>query len=391
MSNDIQPTKEFYAEIRKVIPKHCFERSLWRSSKYLLTDMLAIGISIFVMANFGQFALLWPIYWAVQGCLFTAVWVIAHECGHGAFCRNQRINNTVGFVLHTVLLVPYFSWRASHASHHRFTNHLEADEVFVPSIHPSWLTGIQETTVGRACIAVVMIFLGWPLYLLFNASGRQYDASANHFLPSSPVFRDSDRSAVIASNLGLLAWLGFLLGWCMMTSITHVIAFYGVPLIVANGWLVTITYLQHTDERIPHYGSERWTWLDGALATVDRDFGMLNRVFHHITDTHVLHHLFPQIPHHHAREATTHLATELGHRYRIDSTPFYVAFWRCLRDCVIVKETTDGVFHWQHSTKEYEQPNPKETESTRRSFGRLTSSQLASVPQVNLVNGRCDR
>ena len=34
-------------------------------------------------------------------------WVIAHECGHHAFHPNRRVEAVVGFVLHSLLLVPY--------------------------------------------------------------------------------------------------------------------------------------------------------------------------------------------------------------------------------------------------------------------------------------------
>jgi omega-6 fatty acid desaturase / acyl-lipid omega-6 desaturase (Delta-12 desaturase) len=71
-----------------------------------------------------------------------------------------------------------------------------------------------------------------------------------------------------------------------------VVRVYVVPLLVVNAWLVLITYMQHTHPGLPHYDSGEWDWLRGALATVDRDSGVLNRVFHHITDTHVAHHLF---------------------------------------------------------------------------------------------------
>ena len=51
--------------------------------------------------------------------------VVAHECGHGAFSNNLLVQDTVGYILHSALLVPYFSWQRSHAVHHSRTNHLE--------------------------------------------------------------------------------------------------------------------------------------------------------------------------------------------------------------------------------------------------------------------------
>ena len=61
-------------------------------------------------------------------------------------------------------------------------------------------------------------------------------------------------------------------------------------------------HTQHTHPALPHYVDGEWEWLRGALATVDRSYGrVLDAVFHHITDTHVAHHLFPQMPHYHAQ------------------------------------------------------------------------------------------
>ena len=45
-----------------------------------------------------------------QGAVCTGVWVIAHECGHQSFSKWQNVNDAVGLVLHTALLVPYYSW-----------------------------------------------------------------------------------------------------------------------------------------------------------------------------------------------------------------------------------------------------------------------------------------
>jgi len=45
---------------------------------------------------------------------------------NNAFNFNLRpsIQDAVGYFLHSLLLVPYFSWQRSHAVHHSRTNHL---------------------------------------------------------------------------------------------------------------------------------------------------------------------------------------------------------------------------------------------------------------------------
>ena len=48
---------------------------------------------------------------------------------------------------------------------------------------------------------------------------------------------------------------------------------------------------------------QEWNYMRGGLSTIDRDYGMFNKIQHDI-GTHVVHHLFPQIPHYHLTEAT---------------------------------------------------------------------------------------
>lgn len=75
--------------------------------------------------------------------------------------------------------------------------------------------------------------------------------------------------------------------------------------------------------------------------TVDRDYGILNKVFHNITDTHVIHHLFPSMPHYNAMEATRAVKEVLGEYYHFDGTPILKAAWREFRECIYVEPDED--------------------------------------------------
>ena len=48
---------------------------------------------------------------------------------------------------------------------------------------------------------------------------------------------------------------------------------------------------------------QEWSYFRGGLSTIDRDYGIFNKI-HHDIGTHVVHHLFPQMPHYHLTEAT---------------------------------------------------------------------------------------
>jgi hypothetical protein len=60
---------------------------------------------------------------------------------------------------------------------------------------------------------------------------------------------------------------------------------------------------------------QEWNYMRGGLSTIDRDYGWFNNI-HHDIGTHVVHHLFPQIPHYNLIEATEAIKPVLGEYYR---------------------------------------------------------------------------
>lgn len=348
------------SDIKKVVPPHCFERSLIRSFSYVVYDLTLIFLFYYLAASyfhliprpFSYFA--WPIYWTLQGCVITGIWVLAHECGHRAFSDYQWLDDTVGFILHSAILVPYFSWKYSHRRHHSNTGSIERDEVFVPKPKTTipWYYTYIDNPPGRVMILAITLLLGWPLYLTFNVAGRPYDHFACHFDPYSPIYNDRERLQIYMSDAGVIAMSFVLYRIALVKGLAWIVFFYSAPLLVTNAFLVLITYLQHTHPSLPHYDSTEWEWLKGALATVDRDYGVLNKVFHNITDTHVAHHLFSTMPHYHAMEATKAIKPMLGEYYQFDGTPIYKAMWREGKECLYVEPDEDtpdkGVFWYKN-------------------------------------------
>jgi omega-6 fatty acid desaturase / acyl-lipid omega-6 desaturase (Delta-12 desaturase) len=354
-------------ELRNAVPAHCFERSTLRSLLYVFMDLALASLAYYFstyLPSFEENAMVasvgWPIYWVCQGAFMTGLWVCAHECGHRAFSDSDAWNDGVGLAIHTALLVPYHAWRITHGRHHANTNHMDGDEVFVPKREHETPIDIGDsffvrTTIGRAMSAFVTLTVGWPAYLICNAAGRKYESFACHYLPSAPMFSNKQRADIILSDVALLVFSAMLGVWAYQTSVAHVLALYGVPYLITNFWLVLITLLQHSDAAVPHYDADAWSWVKGALCTVDRDYGLGNFLFHHIGDAHVAHHLFHTIPHYHVQEATEALRRHLGPYYRFDSTPIASALFDCVKRCVYVKEDANskGVLWYQSADDAY--------------------------------------
>lgn len=346
------PDKFSVGVLRKAIPAHCFERSTLTSSLYLGTDLAIITALYYATTWFSHpaipswlvWGLLWPAYWFCQGAVSTGVWVISHECGHQAFSPSQAVNDGVGFVFHTLLLVPYYSWKHSHRRHHSNTGNVAKDEVFVPKHREEEDYDFNWTQMAPVRLAQLFITLtlGWPLYLICNVSGRPYDTFANHFHPYSPIYSKRERMEIVASDIGIAAMmaglgvLGHNFGWLWL------VRSYIIPYLIVNFWLVMITLLQHTHPDLPHYHATEWDWLRGALATCDRSYGFLDVVFHHITDTHVTHHLFSQMPHYHAQEANEALKPILGPYYKRDDRNVFRALWADWNACGYVAPDVKG-------------------------------------------------
>lgn len=326
-------------------------------------SLLAYGLGTRIPLGWTA-APLWLLYALVTGTIAVGCWVLAHECGHGAFHANRRVETTVGFVLHSLLLVPYFTWQRSHAVHHAHCNHLEGGETHVPPRSDS-AAGRQVAAVserlGPTLYGILSLFthllLGWPLYLLVGvAGGEDYGAPTSHFWNGTPfrngrreLFPGSFRRPMLMSNLGVLAMLVALVLASAHFSWERVLCVYGLPYLVINAWLVAYTWLQHTDTDIPHFSSKDWTWAKGALQTVDRPYGpLLNLLHHSIGSTHLCHHINPRIPHYNAWRATNLIKERFPDLVRYDATPIHQALWRIASRCSVVhQDVPGGGFYYQ--------------------------------------------
>jgi fatty acid desaturase len=369
------PTK---GQIKASIPKECFERSYIWGMMYLIRDFIMAGAFAYGTSQvlstdipsltdpvaMATWVAGWSFYAFWMGTIMTGPWVVAHECGHGAFSPSQTWNDIVGFIVHQFLLVPYFAWQYTHAKHHRRTNHLLDGESHVPSTGEDNGLGkngeresfyaVMHEAMGDGAFAGFQVWthlgIGWPLYLLGVASTGKLDSKgepldgriADHFRPSSPMFPEKISFKIFLSTATVVASLGLLGYLSMEYGFMPVLLWYLNPYFFVNAWLVLYTWLQHTDPSIPHYGEGEWTWVRGALSTIDRPYGIFDFFHHRIGSTHVVHHLFHEMPHYNALKATHAVKAFLEPKglYNYDPTPWYKAMWKISKTCHYVDGTT---------------------------------------------------
>lgn len=320
-------------DIREAIPAHCFRPNTARSLAYFALDVGLITLLYAIAITLNQ-AWFFPIFWLAQGTLFWALFVVGHDCGHGSFSPYRWLNHLMGHICHTPILVPYHGWRISHRTHHANTGNIETDESWYPMTESQYEAMPWIERFAR----FHLIPFVYPLYLFRRSPGKQ----GSHFLPNSPLFRPHERRQVLTSTIWLLAMVAGLIAIGLTYGWVNLLVYYGVPYVVFVMWLDIVTFLHHTEADIPWYRGQDWYFLKGALSTIDRDYGWINPIHHHI-GTHVAHHIFLGIPHYHLLEATAAIKPVLGSYYRVSHEPIWRSLWNSYRRCYFVADEGSNI------------------------------------------------
>lgn len=271
--NPFVPPDFTIKQIRDAIPEHCFVRSPLKGFAYIARDMLCLATTFYVFHTYVTPELvpskparagLWALYTFLQGLFGTGLWVIGHECGHGAFSPSRTLNDVTGWVLHSALLVPFFSWKLSHSAHHKATGNMDRDMVFVPKtreVRASRMGRLahelgeltEETPLYTLIMLLGQQLIGWQNYLLANVTGHDNHENqregrgkgkknglfggVNHFNPNSPLYDNRHSHQIVYSNIGItlaaagLYYLGNRFGW------SNMVVWYFVPYFWVHHWL----------------------------------------------------------------------------------------------------------------------------------------------------------
>lgn len=324
-------------DIRAAIPPHCFQSSASRSLAYFFLDIGLIAALYWAAASIHQGWFL-PLFWFAQGSLFWSLFVVGHDCGHGSFSQYRWLNNLVGHLAHTPILVPFHGWRISHRTHHANTGNIETDESWYPLTQSMYEAMNWPEKLVR--FRMPFVLLAYPVYLFMRSPGRQ----GSHFLPSSDLFRPSERRQVITSTAWWSAMVLLLAVLTVQYGLLFIVTYYVIPYLIFVVWLDLVTFLHHTEADIPWYRGNDWYFLKGALSTIDRDYGIFNALHHNI-GTHVAHHIFLSIPHYHLQAATAAIKPVLGDYYRKSDVPILKSFIRSYLYCHFVTDSGSKVYY----------------------------------------------
>jgi len=259
--------------------------------------------SLFELAvTLTPFLVLWALAWmalsvsgwlalglaVANGAFLMRIFVIQHDCGHGAFLKNRRAQDWVGRVLGVLTLTPYAVWRRAHSIHHAGHGNLDLrgiGDVLTLTIEEYRARSAFGRLMYRLYRHPVVLFVLGPSYLFIvqnrlpvglMTSGWRYWTSA------------MGTNAMIGIALGLIIWFGGLLPVLLIFLPTSVIA------ATIGVWLF---YVQHQFEETHWTKGEDWQLQHAALE--GSSHYVLPQPLRWLTGNigiHHVHHLYSRIP-----------------------------------------------------------------------------------------------
>lgn len=253
-------------------------------------------------ASIVPFVSLWWVMWLLLDFHYSLVlllsipaagfllrlFLIQHDCGHGAFFKGRRANDWTGRCIGVLTLSPYAYWRRTHAMHHAHTGNLD---------HRGF-GDVETLTLDEFAGLSGWGRLRYRLYrhpIILFGLGPAFVFLLQHRLPigllsagRAPWFSVMGTNAAILMLWGGLAWLVGLGPFLMIQlPITVIAASAGV-------WLF---YVQHQFEHTHWRAGKDWSFHEAALhGSTHYALPPVLRWFTANIGLHHLHHLCSNVP-----------------------------------------------------------------------------------------------
>jgi omega-6 fatty acid desaturase (delta-12 desaturase) len=246
--------------------------------------------------------LLWFTMWLSLGisyglCLLLAVpaagflvrlFMIQHDCGHGAFFRHRGPNDWVGRAIGVLTLTPYDFWRRTHAMHHATSGNLERrgmGDVDTLTVQEYLSLSGWGRLRYRAYRHPFVLFGIGPAFLFFLQQRLPIGLLRGGW---RPWFSAMATNVAIAVAAALMIWLVGVVPFLLV----H------LPIMLLGASVgVWLFYVQHQFEHTYWTHNEDWNLQDAALrGSSYYDLPGILRWFTANIGVHHAHHLCSRIP-----------------------------------------------------------------------------------------------
>jgi omega-6 fatty acid desaturase (delta-12 desaturase) len=226
--------------------------------------------------------------------LFTRLFTIQHDCGHGAYFSSRCVNDAVGNALSILTLTPYHYWKKTHAAHHACSGDLDrrgtGDVDVLTVAEYKALTPFKKAWYRLYRNPAFMVIMG-PL-LIYGFKFR---------LPlDNPYHSVKSWTGIMLTNLGIFLTIAALVHFFGLDAFLLV---YLPVSWTAAAIGVTGFYIQHQYEETYWSRNGEWSHFDAALqgSSYFEFPRILNWLVNNI-NLHHIHHLNGRVPSYRLRE-----------------------------------------------------------------------------------------
>lgn len=260
-------------------------RSIWELAATLAPFVVLFVLTLYaVKAGYLIALALTPL----AGLFLLRLFIVQHDCGHGAFLSSRSGNDAIGRVLGVLTFTPYDCWKRAHALHHAATGNLDGrgfGDVDTLTVREFY----QRGRLGRFYYR----FYRHPIVML--GIGPAYLFLLRHRLPVG-MMKDgwSYWISAMATNTATAAVLGLLI-YLFGFGVTAAV-FFPVLLTAATVG-VWLFYIQHQFEGAYWDRGDNWSFHEAALlGSTYLDLPGVLRWFTGNIGIHHVHHLASRIP-----------------------------------------------------------------------------------------------
>lgn len=218
--------------------------------------------------------------------LLVRIFIISHDCGHGAFFPSRRANDIVGGITAFLCSTPYHYWKHDHAVHHASAGNLDKR-----GRGDIWTMTVREYESAPWAKRLAYRLYRNPL-ILFGIGAFSVFVLEYRVPPRNGTARD--RVSVWRTNAGLLGVL--VLAYFTIGLVDFALIFAPIYLLAAGAgaWLF---YVQHQFEDVYWARDKEWDYV--AACMLGSSYYRLPRVIQWFTGNigfHHIHHLSAKIP-----------------------------------------------------------------------------------------------
>lgn len=244
-----------HAWLKRLLPYRT--PSPWRSIVELavtIVPLAAFWAACCVSLVHGQW---WGLVLTIPAAGFLVrLFMIQHDCGHGAFFGKRHVDDWIGRVIGVLTLTPYDYWRRSHAIHHASSGNLDArgiGDVTTLTVAEYWALPPWRRLGYRLYRHPAVMFGIGPIWLFAIQQRVPVGLMRGGVTPwMSTMATNAAVACLVVGLIWLVGWLPFLL---IQLPILFIASAAGV-------WLF---YVQHQFEHTHWSGQEDWEFESAAL------------------------------------------------------------------------------------------------------------------------------